>query len=37
MEGVEWINLISGQGQVVGACKHGHEPSGSVKCRDILD
>jgi len=36
MKGVDRIHPISGQGQVVGACTHGHEPSGSIKCRDIL-
>jgi hypothetical protein len=26
-----------GQGQVVGACECGNEPSGSIKCREFLD
>ena len=28
---------VSGQGQVVGTCKCGNEPSGSVKCGEYLD
>jgi len=27
----------SGQGQVVGTCEYGNEPSGSIKCGEFLD
>jgi hypothetical protein len=27
----------SGYGQVVGSCKHGDEPSGSIKCGEFLE
>ena len=27
----------SGQGQVEGCCECGNEPSGSIKCREVLD
>jgi hypothetical protein len=27
----------SGQGQLVGFCEHGNEPSGSIKCWECLD
>jgi len=27
----------SGYGQVVGACECGYEPSGFIKCREVLD
>ena len=27
----------SGQGQVAGTCEGGNEPSGSVKCGELLD
>jgi hypothetical protein len=30
-EGMDWVNLT--QEQVVGFCKHGIEPSGSIKLR----
>ena len=26
----------SGQGQVVGTCEYGNEPSGSIKCVEFL-
>jgi hypothetical protein len=32
--GMDWIDLA--QGPVEGACKHGNEPSGSIKCLEIL-
>jgi hypothetical protein len=32
---VDWIG--SGQGQVVGSCEHGNEPSGSINCGKFLD
>jgi hypothetical protein len=27
----------SGHGQVAGTCECGNEPSGSIKCRELLD
>jgi hypothetical protein len=30
-------SLGSGYGYVAGTCEHGNEPSGSIKCREILD
>ena len=27
----------SGQGQVAGTCEYGNEPSGSIKCGQLLD
>jgi hypothetical protein len=27
----------AGQGEVVGCCEHGNEPSASVDCREFLD
>jgi len=27
----------SGERQVVGTCEYGNEPSGSIKCEEILD
>jgi hypothetical protein len=35
MWGIDWIDLV--QDQVVGTCKCGNEPSGSIKCRELLD
>jgi hypothetical protein len=35
-----WIGFIGlriGKGQVLGACEHGNEPSGSIKCGEFLD
>jgi hypothetical protein len=33
--GMEWIELA--QEEVTGACECGNEPSGSIKCGEILD
>ena len=30
--GLIWFRLVKGGG----CCKHGHKPSGSMKCRDFL-
>jgi hypothetical protein len=27
----------SGQGPVEGSCEHGNEPSGSIKCWEVLE
>jgi hypothetical protein len=33
--GMDWIGLA--QGPVEGPCEHGNEPSGSIKCWEILE
>jgi hypothetical protein len=35
--GVDWINLAQGRGQWRGSCEHGDEPSGSIKCWEVLE
>ena len=35
--GGDWMGFGSGQGQMVGACEYGDEPSGSIKCGEFLD
>jgi len=32
---MDWIYAAK-EGQVVGCCEHGDEPSGSVKCNNIV-
>jgi hypothetical protein len=32
-----WIGYAAGQGQVVGSCECGNEPSVSMKCGEFLD
>ena len=32
---LDWSDSI--QGQVMRSCKHGNEPSDSIKCREFLD
>jgi hypothetical protein len=34
-EDMDWIDLA--QGSVGGSCEHGNEPSGSMKCWEILE
>jgi hypothetical protein len=37
---IEWYGLDrsgSGYGPVEGSCEHGNEPSGSIKCRKVLE
>jgi hypothetical protein len=37
---MEWYVLDlsgSGEGQVEGSCAHGNEPSGSIKCWEVLE
>jgi hypothetical protein len=36
MWGMNWIELVE-DGQVVGTWECGNEPSGSIKCRELLD
>jgi hypothetical protein len=35
MGGTDWIDLA--QGLVEGSCEHGNEPSGSIKCWEVLE
>jgi hypothetical protein len=30
--GIDWIDLVQ-----EGTCEHGNEPSGSIKCREVLE
>jgi hypothetical protein len=36
---VDWIDMAQGrdQGPVEGSCEHGIEPSGSIKCWEVLE
>ena len=34
--GMDWIDPAQ-DGQVLGSCEHSNEPSGSIKCGEILD
>ena len=34
---IEWIELAQDIGQVAGTYERGNEPSGSIKCGEILD
>jgi hypothetical protein len=36
-EGMYWIDSGSGQGPVEGSCEHSNEPSGSIKCWEVLE
>jgi hypothetical protein len=36
-EGVDWVNMTQGKGQVVDCCDEGDEHLGSVKFGDIFD
>jgi hypothetical protein len=37
-DGMEWIGWIwLRMGPVVGSCEHGIEPSGSIKCWEVLE
>jgi hypothetical protein len=35
--GMDWIDLAKDSGPVEGPYEHGNEPSGSVKCWEILE
>jgi hypothetical protein len=35
-DGMDWIDLAQDKGPVDGSCEHGNEPSGSVKCWEVL-
>jgi hypothetical protein len=34
---MDWIDLAEDKGLVEGSCEHGSEPSGSIKCWDVLE
>jgi hypothetical protein len=34
---VDWIELAQDRGLVDSSCEHGSEPSGSIKCWEILE
>jgi hypothetical protein len=34
-DGMDWINLA--QGSMEGSCEHSNEPSGSIKCWEVLE
>jgi hypothetical protein len=33
---MEWIDLALDRGPVVGSCEYDNEPSGSIKCWEVL-
>jgi hypothetical protein len=35
--GMDWIHLAQDRDQWRFSCEHGNEPSGSIKCWDILE
>jgi hypothetical protein len=35
--GMEWINLVQDRAPVEDSCEHGTEPSGSIKCWEVLE
>jgi hypothetical protein len=36
-DGVDWIDLAEDMDQWRGSCEHGNEPSGSIKCWELLE
>ena len=36
MGGVDWISVAQGRVKVMGTCKCGNEPSGSIKCGEFF-
>jgi hypothetical protein len=36
-EGMDWIDLAQYMDKVLGSCKRGNEPSGSIKCGEFFD
>jgi hypothetical protein len=36
-DGMDWIDLTQGKGPAAGFCEHADEPSGSIKCWEILE
>jgi hypothetical protein len=37
LDGMDWIDLAQDRDQWIGFCEHGNEPSGSIKCWEILE
>jgi hypothetical protein len=35
--GMDWIDLIEDRDQFEGSCERGNEPSGSIKCWEVLE
>jgi hypothetical protein len=35
--GMDWIDLAQVRDQWRGSCEHGNEPSGSIKCWEVLE
>jgi hypothetical protein len=35
--GMDWIYLAQDMDQFEGSCEHGNEPSGSIKCWEVLE
>jgi hypothetical protein len=35
--GMDWIDLVQDRDPVGGSCEHGNEPSGSIKCWEVLE
>jgi hypothetical protein len=36
-DGVDWTGLAQDRDQLEGSCEHGNEPSGSIKCWEVLE
>jgi hypothetical protein len=36
-DGVDWMDMAQDRGPVEGSCEHGIEPSGSIKCWEVLE
>jgi hypothetical protein len=36
-DGVDWVDLAQDRGPLEGSCEHGDEPSGSIKCWEVLE
>jgi hypothetical protein len=36
-DGMDWIHLVQDRDQWRALCKHGNEPSGSIKCWEVLE
>jgi hypothetical protein len=34
---MDWIDQAQDRGPVESSCEHGNEPSGSIKCSEILE
>jgi hypothetical protein len=36
-DGVDWVDLAQDRDHWRGSCEHGDEPSGSIKCWEVLE